>query len=272
MNANSTHLDLEDLIAEANGQAVSDQAREHLAGCAECQLEASRWNLVAGGIRDLADDVTEEPKRARPARSGRRRGLTRTSQRAAGGGGRAAAAFSLLVGIGSWAGVVSISFGSGSGPGATTLLSAVSGCPQLEQAAGTLAGVSGSNVIIQTASGQLVTVTTTSASALNASGALLADVTDGATVLVTGTRSGGAIAADYVVVGGDPSLSVPGYLTVRGTVSDAGADGFTLVTPAGATRVTTTGTTVVTLSGASLDPLQDGASTLAVGYAGGNGR
>ena len=47
------HLDLEDLIAGAAGQPVGDRAREHLAGCEHCQLEASRWNLVAGGVRGL---------------------------------------------------------------------------------------------------------------------------------------------------------------------------------------------------------------------------
>ena len=38
MNANSTHLDLDDLIAEVTGQAIGDQAREHLARCEQCQL------------------------------------------------------------------------------------------------------------------------------------------------------------------------------------------------------------------------------------------
>ena len=59
MNANSTHLDLEDLIDEVNGQAIGDRAREHLAGCEQCQLEANRWNLVADGF------ATWRPKRRR---------------------------------------------------------------------------------------------------------------------------------------------------------------------------------------------------------------
>jgi hypothetical protein len=50
----SPHLDLGDLIAEANGQPIGDAASEHLAGCAHCQVEASRWNLVADGARGLA--------------------------------------------------------------------------------------------------------------------------------------------------------------------------------------------------------------------------
>jgi hypothetical protein len=57
VNANSTHLGLEDLIAEVNGQAIGDRAREHLAGCEQCQLETNRWNLVADGIRDLAAEA-----------------------------------------------------------------------------------------------------------------------------------------------------------------------------------------------------------------------
>ena len=57
MNADtsSLHLDLGDLIAGAAGQPVGDRARQHLAGCEHCQLEANRWNLVADGVRGLAD-------------------------------------------------------------------------------------------------------------------------------------------------------------------------------------------------------------------------
>ena len=56
MNADTRfpHLDLGDLIAGAAGQQVGDRAREHLAGCEHCQLEANRWNLVADGVRGLA--------------------------------------------------------------------------------------------------------------------------------------------------------------------------------------------------------------------------
>ena len=36
------HLDLGDLIAEAARQPIGDRAREHLAACEHCQLEANR--------------------------------------------------------------------------------------------------------------------------------------------------------------------------------------------------------------------------------------
>jgi hypothetical protein len=45
----SPHLDLADLIAEATGQALEDRARQRLASCENCRVEASRWNLVAQG-------------------------------------------------------------------------------------------------------------------------------------------------------------------------------------------------------------------------------
>jgi hypothetical protein len=51
------HLDLEDLIAEVTGQPVGDRAKAHLAGCEHCQLEAKRWNVVAGDSRAEASPV-----------------------------------------------------------------------------------------------------------------------------------------------------------------------------------------------------------------------
>jgi anti-sigma factor RsiW len=271
VNANSTHLDLEDLIAEVTGQAIGDQAREHLAGCEQCQLEANRWNLVADGVRDLAAEAAEVPEPARPPRTGRHR-LAGPWRRAMLTVGSAAAALVLLIVIGIAAGVVHVHL-SGSGPGSQTTLTSVSGCTRLEQANGTLERVNGAGVVIKTASGRLVTVSTKATTRLMASGALLGDITDGATVTVAGTTSDGTMAADYVVVSTNPpSLAVPGIVTVRGTVSDAGAAGFTVVTPAG-TRVpvTTSGTKAVTVSHARLSQLQDGARTTAVGYVGPGG-
>lgn len=269
MNANSTHLDLEDLIAEVNGQAISDQAREHLAGCAQCRREANRWNLVAGGIRDLAAGAAEAPELAQPPRTGRRV-LTGPWRRAMVVVGGAAAAFVLLVGVGIASGVVHVHF-SGSGS-STTTLTAVSGCPQLQQASGTLERVSGADVVIKAASGQLVTMTTTPATRLSASGALRGAITDGAAVAVAGPSAHGTIAADLVIVGVNPQLTVPGFATVRGTVSDAGTAGFTVITSAG-TRVpvTTSGTTAVTVVKADLGQLQDGAKTTVLGNAGPHG-
>jgi hypothetical protein len=268
MNTNSAHLDLGDLIAEVTGQAIGDQAREHLADCEQCQCEANRWNLVADGIRDLAAEAAEAPQPARPPRSGRR-ALAGPWRQAIVAVGSAAAALVLLLGIGTATGLVHVSL---SGSGSKTVLTSVSGCAQLEQANGTLERVNGADVVIKTVSGQLVTVTTTATTRLDASGALLGDITDGAAVTVAGTSSNGTIAADYVAIGANLSLTVPGVVTARGTVSDARPGGFTVVTSAGTqTPVTTSGATDVTVTNASLGQLQDGASTMALGHPGPDG-
>ena len=272
MNAetSSLHLDLGDLIAEAAGQPVGDRARQHLAGCEHCQLEANRWNLVAEGVRGLAD---AEPQAAQPVRP------RRTVRRVLAGPRRrtvlaSAAAALVLIGAGYGVGAAEWRHAPGTaGSGTGTALTAVTGCAQLEQATGTLEQVNGSSLIIRTASGRPVTVTTTAATRMNASGALVADITDGAAVLVAGPSSGGTIAADFVVLGSGASLAaLPGVAEIQGTVSDASSGGFTVVTPAG-TRVpvTTSGHTDVTLFRARPGQLQAGGSTIAIGYAGPGG-
>ena len=272
MNADATdtrssHLDLGDLIAEAAGQPIGDRARVHLASCEHCQLEARRWNLVAGGIRGLAAAAPEVAQPARPRRTGRlvpagtwRRALLVV--------GSAAAALVLLVGVGVAAGVVHVHLGSSS----ETTLTAVTGCAQLEQADGTLERVNGSSVVIKTASGQPVTVTTTATTKVTASGALLGEITDGAAVLVAGAGSDGSITADLILVNGPASLNMPGTVTVRGTVSDVTTAGFTVIT-SGRTRVrvSTSGGTSVTVFQASLGQLQVGGSTVVIGRPGPGG-
>jgi hypothetical protein len=272
MNADATdtrssHLDLGDLIAEAAGQPIGDWARVHLASCEHCQLEARRWNLVAGGIRGLAAAAPEVAQPARPRRTGRLVPAG-TWRRALLVAGSAAAALVLLVGVGVVAGVVHVHLGNSS----ETTLTAVTGCAQLEQADGTLERVNGSSVVIKTASGQPVTVTTTATTKVTASGALLGDITDGAAVLVAGTGSDGTITADLVFVNGPASLNIPGTVTVRGTVSDATTAGFTVLTSGGTrVRVTTSGGTSVTVFHASLGQLQAGGSTVVIGRAGPDG-
>jgi hypothetical protein len=270
----SSHLDLGDLIAEVTGQPVADRAREHLASCAHCQLEANRWNLVADGVRGLAVGAPEVPL-PRPARRpfrrpARRRVLPRPVRHGLLAVGSIAAAIVLLVALGSAAGVVHVHFGNGGG-GQTTL-TAVTGCAQLEQASGTLERVNGDSVVIKTASGQLVTATATATTKIAASGALLGDITDGTAVTVAGTSSGEAIAADLILVGVRSFVNIPGFTAIQGTVADASTAGFTVVTSAG-TRVRVTGTsgTDVIDTHASLGMLQIGGSTLVVGQAGPNG-
>jgi hypothetical protein len=264
----SPHLDLGDLIADVTGQPVAGPAREHLASCAQCQLEANRWNLVADGIRGLAATTPEAPQQARPWQT-RRRVLPPPVRHALLAVGSVAAALVLLLAIGSALGVVHVHF---SGGGSRTTLAAVTGCAQLEQASGTLERVNGSSVVIKAPSGQLVTVTTTAATRISASGALVSDITDGATVTVAGASSYGAIAADLVLVGYETSLNIPGAAVVQGTVSGVSSAGFTVVTSAGTqVTVTTSDGTDVTVTPASLGMLQVGGSTLVVGHAGPNG-
>jgi hypothetical protein len=256
------------MIAGAAGQPVSDPAREHLASCKECQREANRWNLVAGGIRGLAAEV---PETAQPARrSTRRRVPAPAWRRALLVTGSAAAALVLLVGIGEVAGFVHVSL---SGPRSETVLTAVTGCSQLKLADGTLEQVNGRSLVIRTASGQPVTVTTTAATFVSMSGALLSDITDGASVMVRGSTSNGTIKATIVTVGQPFSAVNPtGFVPVKGTVSDASTAGFTLVTSSG-TRipVTTSSDTLVVIPHASPRQLQAGDTIFALGQAGPDG-
>ena len=262
-----THLDLGDLIAEATGQPIDDRARNHLARCEHCRAEADRWNLVGGGVRRLAA-ATPEP--TQPARPG---GPRHTRLRVLAGSRRrtvlaasVAAALVLLVGVGEVTGLVHVHI---SGPGTGTVLTAVTGCSQLQQANGTLEQVNGSSLVIKTASGQPVTVTTTATTFVSMSGTLLRDITNGASVMVRGSRSDGTIKAAIVTVGQPFSaVNPPGFVPVQGTVSDASTAGFTLVTSSG-TRipVTTSGGTLVVIPHASPGQLQAGASIFAVGHA-----
>lgn len=271
MNAGTRypHLELEDLIAGAAGQPVGDRAREHLASCAHCQREANRWNLVADGVRGLAAATPEpgQPARMRPIRGRVLAGPWRRALLVAGG---AAAALVLFVGAGELAGVVHVHFGNN---GSETVLAAVTGCSQLEQADGRLEHVDGSSLVIRAASGQLVTVTTTPATFVSMSGPLLNEIANGASVVVRGSRSDGTVQAAIVTVGQPFSAVNPaGFVPLRGKVADAGAEGFTLVT-SGGTRipVTTSGDTLVVIPHASPGQLQRGTAIFALGHAGPHG-
>jgi hypothetical protein len=274
MNADSAdtrfpHLDLGDLVAEAAGQPIGDRAREHLASCEHCQLEANRWNLVADGVRGLAAAAPKADQPARPRHS-RPRGLAGPWRRAMLVAGSAAAALVILVGLGAATGYVHVHL---SGHSPETVLTAVTGCSQLEQADGTLEQVYGSSLVVKTAGGQPVTVTTTASTFVAMSGPLLSDITDEASVDVRGHSSDGTIAAAIVTVGQPFSaVNPPGFVPVQGKVSDASTAGFTLVT-SGGTRVpvTTSSDTLVVVPHASPGQLQAGASIFAVGHAGPDG-
>ena len=277
MNADSAdtrfpHLDLEDLVAEAAGQPVGDRAREHLASCEDCQLEANRWNLVADGVRGLAAAAPEPAQPAQPARPWHTRphGPASHWRRAMLAAGSAAAGLVLLAGVGVASGFVHVSL---SGHSPQTVLTAVTGCSQLEQADGTLQQVNGSSLVIKTASGQPVTVTTTASTLMFMSGPLLTDITDGASVMVHGHSSGGTFAAAIVTVGQPFSAVNPaGFAAVQGTVADASTAGFTLVTSGGGrVRVATSGDTLVVVPHATPGQLQAGATIFTIGHAGPDG-
>jgi hypothetical protein len=270
MNADPTdtryaHLDLGDLIAAAAGQPVGDRAREHLASCEHCQREANRWNLIADGVRGLAAAAPELPQPARP-RHATQHVPPRPVRHGLLAAGMGAAALVLAVAIGSAAGIVHVHLGGGT----QTALTAVTGCTRLEQADGTLERVNGSSLVIKTASAQPVTVTTTATTFMRMSGVLPGDITDGASVMVRGSRSDGTIQAAIVTVGQPFSaVNPPRFVPVQGTVSDASTAGFALVTSSG-TRipVATSGDTLVVIPHASPGQLQVGAAVFAVGHAG----
>jgi hypothetical protein len=263
-------LDLEDLIAEVTGQAVDDRAREHLARCEQCRAEANRWDLVASGVRSL---TAATPQAAQPARPWHTRPRVPAGPRRRTILAVAAAAVILLGAAGYGASnFVHITFGT-SGTGAGTVLTAVGGCAGLQEANGTLARVDGSSLVIRAASGQPVTVTTAPSTLVSMSGPLLSEIRDGAPVMVRGHNSGGTIAALIVTVGPPFSaVNPPGFVPVQGTVADATAAGFTVVT-SGGTRVpvTTSGDTLVIVPHASLGQLQTGANIFAIGHAGPHG-
>jgi hypothetical protein len=261
----SPHLDLADLIAEVTGQPVDDQAREHLRHCEHCRTEANRWDLVAGGVRGLAAAAPEVAPTGRPRHTRPRvlAGPRRRTVLAA----SAAAALVLLAGAGYGAATALSRHASG------TVLTAVGGCATLRQAEGTLERVTGTSLVVKTASGQPVTVTTTASTSVSMSGPLLGDVTDGASVTVRGRSSGATIAAAIVTVGPPFSaVNPPGFVPVRGTVSGASTAGFTLVTPGGSRiAVSTSGGTLVIVPHASLGQLRDGTTLFALGQAGPHG-
>jgi hypothetical protein len=265
----SSHLDLEDLIAEVTGQPIDSRAREHLARCEQCRGEAKRWDLVAGGVRSLtaATPLPEPPAHPRhtpphilPRITG---GARRRTKLAAG-----AAAALVLLGAAGYGASTALTRHAGG-----TVLTAVGGCAGLEQASGTLVRVKGTSLVIGTAGGQLATVTTTPSTFVNLSGPLLSNITAGASVEVRGHSSGGTIAAAIVTVGQPFSVVNPaGFVPVQGTVSDPSTSGFTLVTSGGTQiPVTTSGATLVIVPHASLSQLKAGTTVVALGHAGPDG-
>jgi hypothetical protein len=197
-------------------------------------------------------------------------GVPATRRRAMLVAGSTAAALVLLFGVGVVTGLVHVNLSS---PSSEPVLTAVTGCSQLEQVDGTLKQGNGTSLVIRTASDRPVTVTTTASTFVSLSGALRSDITDGASVMVRGHSSDGTIQAAIVTVGQPFSaVNPPGFVPLRGTVSDASTAGFTLVTSTG-TRVpvSVSGGTLVVVPHASLEQLPAGIPIVALGNAEPNG-
>jgi hypothetical protein len=258
------HLDLEDLIAAVTGQPVTARAREHLARCEHCGAEARRWDLVGAGVRGLAAGT---PPAAPPARQPARPRLLASRGRRTVLAASAAAALVVIAGVG-YGVTAAVTRHS---PAA--VLTAVTGCSGVTLGAGTAERVTGTGLVLKTASGKPVTVTTTPATQVTVAGPLRSDITDGASVVVLGRSSSGTVAAASVTVAASlRGLSLtppPGWVVARGTVSDTGAAGFTVTTAAGTpVPVRTSRNTFVVLQQGRLSQLQPGVTTVVAGHAG----
>jgi hypothetical protein len=205
----------------------------------------------------------------------------------------AAAAACALAAGGTAYGLTAASSGPGTNAGghAVTVaagLAAVSGCSDLRATLGTLEQVKGTSLMIRSRfSGQLVTVTTSASTTIRqVETGSLSDITDGAHVLVSGTSTGGGIAAQRVSVSNSteqpvpakpPSGGLPGGIMripiTSGTVADAHSGGFTMVTTEG-TRIpvtTSAATSVFVSASVGVNRLRAGELTVAVGTVGPDG-
>lgn len=306
MNADSPHLSLEELLAEANGDAAGERASEHLATCRSCRADTERWAAVAAGVRQLVAATPSPPPwpvgffaETAPAgrvtlRAARPRGLARTRPHRV----LAAAAVAVVAAGGTAYGLTTgLTGGNGRAGTAGAGLTAVTGCAGLDAASGMLEQVNGTSLVVQTPGGRSVTVTTSHATKLarELTGTLTA-ITDGARVVVYGTGSDGIIAAKNVTVGitldmpkpppspkastlpdlpggPKPRIEPPGTPGIAsGTVAEASPGRFTLVRSDGTrVQVTTGSATVFTLTAASLSQFRTGGYVIAVGAAGPNG-
>ncbi len=288
MKPTSPHLDLAELLSEANGEPADGPAREHLAACQSCRAEARRWGTVADGVRGLVADAPGQaavPDLVRPPGRSRRTGPARLADPRRRSLLLASAAAAVIVLGGAGYGLTAAFGGHATSPASsarTTALTAVNGCAKLAQVTGTLQQVNGTSLVVRTSSGQSVTVTATAATWVNLSTASPTDITDGSPVRVDGVESDGTIAAQKVAVG-EPTLPgngkpqppagthtqqvAPGGTIVQGTVADATSTSFTVDTSAG-TRipVTTSHVTLIVVNNASLSELQIGADTIVVGH------
>jgi hypothetical protein len=303
MNQAPSHLSPEELIAAARGEPVAPPAAGHLAMCGDCAGEVRTWNAIAGGIRVLMtqsrpptriigrvlaaiDDEPPQPGPMPPTRAVPPAGTARQGLRGHRYAWLAAAAAAALLAGGGYG--VSRVLGSADGSHASTQADAaltVTGCSSLKAVGGTLTSVSGSTLTIRAADGNSVTVTTSgNTKVLREVAGTLGDITDGTPVTVFGTNSDGTIDARSVALRNEAASSLgklpaspagDGGLSLQlglasGTVADATGSGFTVDEPGGSrVQVTTSpATTVLTLVTSSIDELETGKLTSAVGTPG----
>jgi hypothetical protein len=302
MSAGSPHLDLGELLAEVNGEAVSDWVPEHLAACPGCRAEAECWGAVAGGVRHLVAAISPPPclpggapdDVVKASSSSRRRQSRPRALARAGGKGRllvAAAAALVLAAGGLSYGLVRVLGGNeDSSVVAVAGVTAVNGCPGLAATAGTLERVTGTSLVLKAPGGAPETVTTSASTKLSRQVAgTVSGITDGANVVVFGPGAHGGIAARRIIIGALPELSSgppaprhrhghppshaqkpnssPPGGRAGGTVADAGSGSFTMIMPGGFhLRVTTSGaTTVYAQATVTLGQFQTGGFVVAAG-------
>jgi hypothetical protein len=187
--------------------------------------------------------------------------------------------------------------GAGHPARAVSTLTAVTGCPGLAAASGTLEQVDGTSLVLKTGGGKLVTVTApASVKVSRQATTAVSEITNGTHVIVAGMGSSGRIAARRIIIGTLPTLhgpppahlphrrqGHPAHHTPRrspaqggraeGTVTDASVGGFTLITADFRIQVTTSGsTTVYSQTTSTVGQLQLGGFTIAVGSATSVGR
>jgi hypothetical protein len=166
-----------------------------------------------------------------------------------------------------------------------TGLVAVSGCPGLYAAAGTLERVAGTSLIIKSfVSGKPLTLTTSAATVVNhAVTGSPSDITDGTRVFVTGAGlHQPALAANWIVAGrnllkaqrpihGHPTGKLGAGDVAVGTVTDAHPGGFSVTSGITGRHIpvtTSRSTRVITMRPTSLASLPIGAFLDAAGTAG----
>ncbi|MGH3404055.1 MAG: hypothetical protein ACRDRJ_16360 [Streptosporangiaceae bacterium] len=293
MSDGTSHLTLEELLAEVNGNVIGDRVRAHLGDCGECRAEVRRWESVAAGVRDLADAAAvpawqaaggvasargpRPPSRQVPPQPGTT--MTKKPRRMA---AAAVAATVLAAGAVSY-GLTTGSRGDGSSGSAAAGLMSVSGCSGLAAGLGTVEQAGGAVLVLRTPGGRSVRVTISASTAVSREvPGTVRDIADSERVFVRGIYSRGLITAHSISIGVAQKLPTP-FRRLRparerpwiafGTVKDARGGSFVMLLASGARMpvVAPDSAAVFVLSGARLSRLRAGAYVVAVGKPGRGG-